>query len=120
MQASENLLRDAIKFDDLRLVTTEVKGADDPSAMSKMLTNHSEVVAIVGAVDGKNLRLFVSRSSDVDLDCRTLLTEMMKITGGGGGGKKEFAQGGGGDPSKLPEAFRKAPDILRTLLKGSG
>jgi len=120
IQASENLLREAIKIDDLRLVTTEVKGADDPSAMSKMLTSDSEVVAIVGVVDGKNLRLFVSRSSDVDLDCRTLLTEMMKITGGGGGGKKEFAQGGGGDPSKLLEAFRKAPDILRTLLKGSG
>jgi alanyl-tRNA synthetase len=71
-------------------------------------------------VDGRNLRLFVSRSSGVDIDCRTLLKEMMNITGGGGGGKKEFAQGGGGDPSKLPEAFRKAPETLRTLLKGSG
>jgi alanyl-tRNA synthetase len=120
ISASENLLRDATPIGDTRLVTLTTKEGDDPAAISKTLTGNPKVVAIIGAVAGNNLKLFVSRSLDMDVDCRTLLKEITNITGGGGGGKKEFAQGGGGDPSRLSEALERAPDILRALLKGSG
>jgi alanyl-tRNA synthetase len=120
ISASENLLRDATPIGDTRLVTLTTKEGDDPAAISKTLTGNPKVVAIIGAVAGNNLKLFVSRSLDMDVDCRTLLKEITNITGGGGGGKKEFAQGGGGNPSRLSEALERAPDILRALLKGSG
>jgi alanyl-tRNA synthetase len=55
----------------------------------------------------------VSRSADVDLDSRAVLKEVMALIGGGGGGRKEFAQGGGGDPSRMPSAFERVPDIIR-------
>jgi alanyl-tRNA synthetase len=42
--------------------------------------------------------------------------EASSIIGGGGGGKPNFAQGGGTRTDKLPEALRKAEEILRKEL----
>ena len=86
---------------------------EDPQALS--CSASSGVVAVLG-VASKSPKLFVSRSADLTLDCRPVLKEIMKLVGGGGGGKPEFAQGGGGDPSKLPGALEKAPEMVRAAL----
>ncbi|MDD1773705.1 MAG: alanine--tRNA ligase, partial [Methanomassiliicoccales archaeon] len=104
---SENLLREVVEVGDVRLVRYASKAGEDPSEISKNLVANDKVVAIIATPDAGGLRLFVSRSKDVDLDCRKLLKEIAGMTGGGGGGKKEFAQGGGGDPSKLQDAFAR-------------
>ncbi|MGD0057365.1 MAG: alanine--tRNA ligase [Methanomassiliicoccales archaeon] len=117
---SESLLRKAVHIGDMRLVKYVSKEGEDPAAISKTLVANDKVVSIIGSTGAGDLRLFLSRSQDVDLDCRELLKEIAKTTGGGGGGKKEFAQGGGGDPSKLQDAFTKLPDIIRALSGSSG
>jgi alanyl-tRNA synthetase len=92
------------------------EGEEDPEQLSKMLSEMSNVIAVIG-VNGKSAKVFVSKSADVEVDCRTALKEIMKLLGGGGGGKKEYATGGGGDPQRLHDTFDKVPDILRTMCR---
>ena len=39
-----------------------------------------------------------------------------KEVGGGGGGRPDMAQAGGKNPDKLPEAFKKAEEVLRSQI----
>ena len=50
----------------------------------------------------------VARSADVDLDARTILSQLTERFGGSGGGKSNLAQGGGltGVSSELLDAAR--------------
>tara|TARA_B100000586_G_scaffold265288_1_gene236781 strand:- start:1855 stop:2334 length:480 start_codon:yes stop_codon:yes gene_type:complete len=50
----------------------------------------------------------VARSADVDLDARTILSQLIERFGGRGGGTSDLAQGGGltGVPSELLDAAR--------------
>ncbi len=111
------VIKDAEKIDGISLVVREAKEGEEPMPMLRALTANPKVVAVITAVEGTGLKVLVARSSDVEIDCRAVLKEVMKITGGGGGGKKEFAQGGGGDPTKLPEAIGMIPKIIRRLAK---
>ncbi|OPY26467.1 MAG: Alanine--tRNA ligase [Methanomassiliicoccales archaeon PtaU1.Bin030] len=112
---AEALLARAVPVDGVRVVVYQVEEGEDPQALSLSLTSRPGVVAVLG-VASKSPKLFVSRSADLTLDCRPVLKEIMKLVGGGGGGKPEFAQGGGGDPSKLPGALEKAPEMVRAAL----
>ncbi|MBM4237432.1 MAG: alanine--tRNA ligase, partial [Euryarchaeota archaeon] len=114
---SVEVIKDAEKIDGISLVIRETKEGEDPMSMLRALTGNPKVVAVITAVEGTGLKVFVARSSDVEIDCRAVLKEIMKVTGGGGGGKKEFAQGGGGDPTRLPEAIGTIPKIIRRLAK---
>jgi alanyl-tRNA synthetase len=49
-------------------------------------------------------------------DAGQAVREASSIIGGGGGGKPNFAQGGGPRTDKLPEALRRAEEILRKEL----
>ena len=49
-------------------------------------------------------KIVVARSPDVDLDCRSLIKDAMKVVGGSGGGKPDFAQGGGPPASEVQMA----------------
>ncbi len=110
------LMEKAHEIEGKKVVVHLVGEGEDPTAISLALTSKPGVIAIVGWKD-KTPKLFVSCSSDIQVDCRPILKEVMKLVGGGGGGKKEFAQGGGGDPNKLPSAMEKAPGIVRALLQ---
>jgi alanyl-tRNA synthetase len=83
--------------------------------MSLVLTSRPGVVAVLVLAD-KSPKVFVSRSSDLKVDCRPILKEIMALVGGGGGGKPDFAQGGGGDPAKVPAALKGAMAIVRAAL----
>lgn len=112
---AETLVAQAVPVDGVRVVVYQVEEGEDPQALSLSLTSRPGVVAVLG-VASKSPKLFVSRSADLTLDCRPVLKDIMKLVGGGGGGKPEFAQGGGGDPSKLPGALEKAPEIVKAAL----
>jgi alanyl-tRNA synthetase len=46
-----------------------------------------------------------------------LLKEIAAVTQGGGGGRPDFAQAGGKDPSKIPQAMKRAEELLSEALK---
>jgi alanyl-tRNA synthetase len=106
----------AIMVGETRVVVHIAEGEEDPEQLSKMLSQMPNVIAVIG-VKEKSAKVFVSKSADVDLDCRAALKEIMKLVGGGGGGKKEYATGGGGDPEKLHDAFDGVPEMLRTMCR---
>ena len=74
----------------------------------------SGVVVLAGVADGKVL--FVSKvTADLvpkGFHAGNLLREVAKVAGGGGGGRPEFAQAGGKDASKVPDALKKAEEII--------
>ena len=112
---ADTLLAQAGDVDGAKVVVYQVDEGEDPQALSLILTSRPGVIAVLGMA-GKSPKLFVSRSANLTMDCRPVLKEIMKLVGGGGGGKPEFAQGGGGDPSKVPAALERAPDIVRKAL----
>jgi alanyl-tRNA synthetase len=61
--------------------------------------------------------VLISRSPDLEVDCRPLLKEVMSFMGGGGGGRKEYAQGGGGSAEKMDAAFAEAEAVVRKAIK---
>jgi alanyl-tRNA synthetase len=115
LDVARNLLANAKDIGDVHLVVHQAQEDENAETISKALTENSKVVAIIGIAE-KKAKVLVSRSKDLDVDCRVLLKEIMSELGGGGGGKPEYAQGGGGDVEKLPETLMKVPDIVRNAL----
>ena len=89
---AKQLAGSAVMIGDTRLVVHIAEGEENPEQLSKMLSEMSNVVAVIG-VKEKSAKVFVSRSADVDIDCRAALKEIMKLVGGGGGGKKDTPPG---------------------------
>ncbi|MDW5562939.1 MAG: alanine--tRNA ligase [Methanomassiliicoccus sp.] len=112
---ADSLLEKAVQVDGARVVVHLAAEDEDPQALSLALTSVPGVIAVLGLQD-KSPKLFVSRSSDIKLDCRPVLKDIMKLVGGGGGGKPDFAQGGGGDPAKLPGAMERALEIVTAAM----
>ena len=99
----------AVMIGDTRIVVHIAEGEEDPEQLSKMLSEMSNVIAVIG-VKEKSAKVFVSKSADVDVDCRTALKEIMKLVGGGGGGKKRVRHG-----------WRRGPgEAARHLRQGAG
>ena len=76
----------------VRLVVHEVAEGENAEEMSKMLAASPKVVAVIAA-SGPNPKVLVTRSADVDLDCKTLLKEIMSIIGGGWRRQTRFRPG---------------------------
>ncbi len=112
---AHNLLENAESIGDIRLVVHQTEEDENGETISKALTEKPKVLAVIGIAE-KKAKVLVSRSKDVDVDCRVLLKEIMNLLGGGGGGKPEYAQGGGGDVEKLPETLKRVPGIVRTVM----
>jgi alanyl-tRNA synthetase len=83
--------------------------------LAKELIGMEKTVAILGS-DEQGAKIVVARSPDLDLDCRPLIKDAMKLVGGSGGGKPDFAQGGGPDTSKIEDALDGLVESVRSLL----
>ncbi|MGD1061298.1 MAG: DHHA1 domain-containing protein, partial [Methanomassiliicoccales archaeon] len=114
-EVARTLLEKATCIGDVKLVVHRAEGAGEAETISRALTENPNTLVVIGVAE-KNAKLLVSRSEDLNVDCRVLLKEIMKLLGGGGGGKKEYAQGGGGELDKLAEALEKAPEIAKKEL----
>jgi len=112
---ARHLLENALSIGDVRLVIHQTEEDENGETISKTLTEKPKVLAVIGIAQ-KKAKVLVSRSKDVDVDCRVLLKEIMNLLGGGGGGKPEYAQGGGGDVEKLPETLKRVPGIVQTVI----
>ncbi len=112
--ATGDLMSKAVDVEGMKVVCHITEEGEDIDEISKALSSQPGVVAVVARAHPKP-RVLVSRSKDVDIDCRELLKEIMAVVGGGGGGKPDFAQGGGGNPSKLRTVLDSVPFLLRQL-----
>jgi alanyl-tRNA synthetase len=116
VEVARALLASAKCVGDVRLVIHQTEAGENAEELSKALAENPNTLVVIGVAD-KNAKLFVSRSADLDVDCRVLLKEIMKRLGGGGGGKPEYAQGGGGKAEKLPEALAHAEETAKHMIE---
>jgi alanyl-tRNA synthetase len=113
----EELLEKAIKVKGVRIVRhVESEDMKHLVSMAKELIAQAKVVALLGS-DELGAKIVVARSEDIDLDCRPLIKDAMKVVGGSGGGKPDFAQGGGQDSSKLEQALDELVSSVKTALE---
>ena len=121
---SQGLLEKAEEVSGVRVVVAEI--LDLPPEYLRRVAdsvraNPEPVVGVLAAAaEGKvHLIAFVSEAlaKGKKVNAGALLKGIAPIVGGGGGGRPEFAQAGGRDPSKLPDALKKANDLIRTSLK---
>lgn len=84
--------------------------------LAKELITRPKTIAVL-ASDQEGAKMIVARSDDVDINCRPLLGDAMKVVGGSGGGKPDFAQGGGPDVDKLEHAVDHVVSALKKALE---
>jgi alanyl-tRNA synthetase len=106
---------EAVTIEGIKVIKRKLGQKEDPLGLIKQLTSQPGTIVIVGYGD-KMPKLAVARSSELTVDCRIILKEMMKILGGGGGGKPDLAIGGGGDPGKMDEAMERSSEIFKAAL----
>ncbi|MGC9345956.1 MAG: DHHA1 domain-containing protein, partial [Candidatus Bathyarchaeales archaeon] len=85
-----------------------------------MIKRDDAIVTIFYGTDGKNARIMVMAGKtalEKGVNAGEIVKEASAIIGGGGGGKPNFAQGGGTLIEKLPEAIKKAEEVLRKQLE---
>ncbi|HYL80296.1 MAG TPA: alanine--tRNA ligase-related protein, partial [Candidatus Acidoferrum sp.] len=80
---------------------------------------HSGVVVLVTHTGDRVTWLsMVTKDLTPRLHAGRLAQALAKMTGGGGGGRPDMAEAGGKDPSRIPEALEKIPDLIRAQLGG--
>jgi alanyl-tRNA synthetase len=85
-----------------------------------MIERDESIVTIFYGTDGENARIVVMAGKtalEKGVNAIEIVKETSAIIGGGGGGKASFAQGGGTETEKLPEAVKKAEEVLKKQLK---
>ncbi len=110
----------------VKFVTRNFKETIDVDRMvqtaNEMVKRDESTVTIFYGTDGKNARLMVmagNKALKKGVDASEVIREASSIIGGGGGGRTNFAQGGGTVIEKLPEAVKKAREVLEKQLKTS-
>ena len=106
--------------DGVRVLATEVEGQD--AAGLRMLMDDlrgkltSGVIVLGSATDGKaNLCAWVSDDLNKTIKAGDIVKQLAPIVGGGGGGRPDMAMAGGKLGDKIPEAIKKAPEVVKAL-----
>ena len=121
-----DLMKDAKQIGDVRLVTAYIgeAGADAlRSLCDKALENGDDIIAVFAGKNAeKGTASFACRVGKKAIECGAhagnIVREVARVAGGAGGGKPDSAMAGAKDVSKIPEALKKASEIVGDMLKG--
>jgi alanyl-tRNA synthetase len=87
---------------------------------TEIIRKDEATVTIFYAANGKNARILVMTGKaaiEKGANAGEIVKKASTIIGGGGGGRLNFAQGGGTEVEKLPQAIKKAEEMLKKQLK---
>lgn len=87
---------------------------------SELVKKSPEVVSVFHGVERKTARIVVMAGKGavyLGVNSAEIVGEAASILGGGGSGRPDFAQGGGTLVKRVPEALRKAEEVLRKQLE---
>ena len=121
-----DLMKDAKKIGGVRLVTADIgeAGADAlRSLCDKALESGDDIIAVFAGKNAeKGTASFACRVGKKAIECGAhagnIVREVARVAGGAGGGKPDSAMAGAKDISKIPEALKKASDIVGAMLLG--
>jgi alanyl-tRNA synthetase len=112
------------EIEGIKITVRDFKEAIDVDRMVQtanvMIKRDGAIVTIFYGTDGENARIMVMAGKtalEKGVNASEIVKEASAIMGGGGGGKPNFAQGGGTQTEKLPEAVKKAEEVLKKQLK---
>ncbi|MBI4573312.1 MAG: alanine--tRNA ligase [candidate division NC10 bacterium] len=117
----EGLIREAKDVDGIRVVASVVD-LRDPKGMrdlgDRLREQLGSGVVILASQAGERVTwvTMVTRDLTSRLHAGHLARDLAVLTGGGGGGRPDVAEAGGKDPSRIPDALSKLPDLVRTQL----
>lgn len=121
-----DLMKDAKQIGGVRLVTADIgeAGADAlRSLCDKALESGDDIIAVFAGKNAeKGTASFACRVGKKAIECGAhagnIVREVARVAGGAGGGKPDSAMAGAKDISKIPEALKKASEIVGTMLLG--
>jgi len=109
--------------DGVKIVMRDFKETIDVDRMvqtaNELIKRDEAIVTIFFGTNGKNARIMVMAGKtalEKGVNATEIIREASEIIGGGGGGKLNFAQGGGTAVENLPEAVKKAEEVLKRQL----
>ena len=114
-----SLVDGAEEINGVKLVTKEFDGFninDLRNLSDEVKASYKDVAMVFATVNGGKVTFLVSLTDDLTgkgLHAGKMIKEIAAAAGGGGGGKADMAQAGAKDPSKIPDAFAKAKEILQ-------
>lgn len=119
-----DLMKDAKQIGGVRLVTADIgeAGADAlRSLCDKALESGDDIIAVFAGKNAeKGTASFACRVGKKAIECGAhagnIVREVARVAGGAGGGKPDSAMAGAKDVSKIPEALKKASDIVGAML----
>jgi alanyl-tRNA synthetase len=119
--AGSDLAASAVEVGGLKVVATEMEGADRKALMetADQLKNKlgDGVVVLASVEDGKvTLVAGVTKSATGRIKAGDLMKHLATQVDGKGGGRPDMAQGGGNDPSKLADALAGVPEWVQNNL----
>jgi alanyl-tRNA synthetase len=123
--ALEGLLRQAVEVDGVRVVASLVD-LRDPKGMrelgDRLRGELGSGVVVLASQAGEHVTwvTMVTKDLTARLHAGHLARDLARLTGGGGGGRPDVAEAGGKDPSRIPEALAKLPDLVRDQLAKQG
>lgn len=121
-----DLMKDAKQIGGVRLVTADIgeAGADAlRSLCDKALESGDDIIAVFAGKNAeKGTASFACRVGKKAIECGAhagnIVREVARVAGGAGGGKPDSAMAGAKDISKIPEALKKASEIVGAMLLG--
>lgn len=101
----------------INLIATEVAVSNEELVIigDELMNRMSSGVVVLAARNDGKCQLLIRVSDDLiakGIKAIDLIKVLAPIVGGGGGGKPNSAQAGGKIPEKIPEALKKARDLL--------
>ena len=122
--AGDSMLADAIQIDGLKVLATEMEGADVKAlreAIDKLKDKLGTSAVVLAARDGDKVRLIAGVSKDAvnRVKAGDLVNHVALQVGGKGGGRPDLAQAGGTEPENLAVALASVPAWITDQLKSS-
>lgn len=105
------------RYESVRIYSGVFEGVEKKTLIdaANEFVENDRSAAVMATVDDR-LMLIVATSKDLEVDCRKILGEGLKLVEGKGGGGRNFASGGASDPSKADSVVKSAVDALKTAL----
>ncbi|MPQ43105.1 alanine--tRNA ligase [Clostridium tarantellae] len=121
--AENDILKDAVEVNGVKVVTASLKDIDGNSLrdLADKVRNKLNlgVVVLASEASGKvNLVAMATKNSlEKGIHCGKIIKEIAAVVGGGGGGRPDMAQAGGKNPQNIDKALEKAIQVVEILVK---